>query len=83
MKNIWQLQEAKNRLSQLVDEALKNGPQTITRRGLPTVLVIAIDDYRKDHVHEGTLVDFLMRSPLRDSNLEIARDKDTGRDIDL
>ena len=83
MKNIWQLQDAKNRLSQLVEEAIQHGPQTITRRGLPTVMVISIHDYRQSTAHEGSLVDFFMRSPLHCSDLEFERDKDIGRDIDL
>ena len=38
----WQLQEAKNRLSQLVDHAQHEGPQTITLRGKPTAVVISV-----------------------------------------
>lgn len=83
MENIWQLQEAKNRFSQLVDEAVRDGPQTITRRGKKTVVMISIEEYRRVYAQEGGLVDFLMRSPLRGSDLEIERDKDSGRDIDL
>ena len=83
MKNNWQLQEAKNRFSHVVDEAIRHGPQVITRRGVETVVVVAIKDYRKSVAHEGNLVDFLMRSPLHGSELEIERDKDTGRDVDL
>jgi len=83
MKNIWQLQEAKNRFSHVIDEALQHGPQTITRRGVETVVVISIEEYREGVVHEGSLVDFLMSSPLHCSDLDIERDKDTGRDTDL
>ena len=38
MMHMWQLQEAKNRLSEVVDEAMKGGPQVITRRGAEAVL---------------------------------------------
>ena len=37
----WQLQEAKSRLSQVVDHALREGPQTITLRGKPAVVVVS------------------------------------------
>jgi prevent-host-death family protein len=47
VKSIWQLQEAKNQLSQVVDRALKHGPQTITRHGKPVVMVVAADSYEK------------------------------------
>ena len=83
MKNIWQLQEAKNRFSYVVDEVLRHGPQIITRRGVETVVVIAMKEYRKGLAHEGSLVDFLMASPLHCSDLDIERDKDMGRDIEL
>ena len=83
MKNIWQLQEAKNRFSQVVDEALAHGPQTITRRGVETVVVMSMEEYRKSVACDGSIVDFLMKSPLHGSGLEIERDKDLGRDLDL
>lgn len=38
----WQLQEAKNRLSEVIQAAERNGPQTITRHGEPVVLVVPI-----------------------------------------
>ena len=41
MSRSWQLQEAKNRLSEVVDEALKEGPQVITRRGVETAIVLS------------------------------------------
>ena len=45
MKRIWQIQEAKNQLSQVVEEALKHGTQTITRHGKPVVMVVAAETY--------------------------------------
>ena len=38
--NKWQLQEAKARFSALVEDALENGPQIVTRRGVEAVVVI-------------------------------------------
>ncbi len=60
----WQLQEAKNRLSEVVDKALDQGPQVITRRGAETAVVLSIKDYRKMRQPETDLVDFFQRSPL-------------------
>ncbi|HAV64697.1 MAG TPA: type II toxin-antitoxin system prevent-host-death family antitoxin [Verrucomicrobiales bacterium] len=45
MKSVWQLQEAKNQLSQVVEQALKHGTQTITRHGKPVVMVVAAGEY--------------------------------------
>lgn len=42
----WSLQEAKNRFSAVVNAALAGKPQTVTRRGTPAVVVVAVEDYR-------------------------------------
>jgi antitoxin Phd len=41
MNSTWQVQEAKSRLSELMDRAVKDGPQVITRHGKPVVKVVA------------------------------------------
>jgi prevent-host-death family protein len=41
----WQLQHAKNRFSELVEAALRKGPQEITRHGKPTVVVVSKEEY--------------------------------------
>ena len=43
----WQLQDAKNRFSAVVDAALTGEPQEVTRRGKPVVVVVAVEDYRR------------------------------------
>jgi prevent-host-death family protein len=40
--SIWQLQEAKNRFSEVVNAAERAGPQTITRHGHPVALVVPV-----------------------------------------
>jgi prevent-host-death family protein len=40
-QQVWQLQEAKNRFSQVVERALKQGPQIITRHGIEAVIVLS------------------------------------------
>jgi antitoxin Phd len=44
---IWQLQEAKQKLSTVVDRALSEGPQTITRHGVETAVVVSVAEYRR------------------------------------
>jgi prevent-host-death family protein len=39
---IWQLQEAKNRFSEVISAAEQHGPQTITRHGHPVALVVPV-----------------------------------------
>lgn len=40
----WQVQEAKNRFSEVIDRALHDGPQLVTRHGKPVVRVVAVQD---------------------------------------
>ncbi len=48
MESVWQLQAAKNRLSELVDAAVANGAQIITRHGKPVVKVVALTDAEQE-----------------------------------
>jgi len=41
MNAVWQVQEAKNRFSEMIEQALSTGPQVITRHGRPVVRVVA------------------------------------------
>lgn len=79
----WQLQEAKNKLSQVVKQAQSAGPQIITLRGAETAVVLSIEDYRRLTQKDNNLAEFFMNSPLRDSGLEVDREQDFGRDIEL
>jgi antitoxin Phd len=56
----WQLQEAKARLSALIDDTLTKGPQTVTRRGIDTVVVISIEEWRRLNETRPTLKDVLL-----------------------
>lgn len=79
----WQLQEAKNKFSEVVEKALRKGPQIVTRRGVETVVVMSVDQYRKLTRPKDNIVDFFMNSPLRDSGIVIDRDKSPGRKVSL
>jgi antitoxin Phd len=43
----WQLQEAKQKLSEVVNRAMTEGAQTITRHGVETAVVLSIDEFRR------------------------------------
>jgi antitoxin Phd len=79
----WQLQEAKNRFSEVVEEALHHGPQTVTRHGEETVVVMSIKDYRQLSEPKISLYEFLKNSPLRGLDLDLKRDKSLPRDVEL
>ena len=75
-KAVWALAEAKARLSEVIDRALSRGPQTVTRRGRPAVVVVSVEEWRRKSRRKGNLAEFLARSPLRESNLVVTRSKD-------
>ncbi len=77
----WQLQEAKNKLSQLVDEAMKTGPQLITRRGIEVAIVLSVEEYRHLTASKEKLSEFFRQSPLVDVELDLERDKSPVRDV--
>jgi prevent-host-death family protein len=80
----WQLQEAKNRLSELVRRAADEGPQVITLRGDDAVVVVGAQEYRELTARsKGDLVDFFRNSPLAKVKLDLSRSRGTGRDVDL
>jgi prevent-host-death family protein len=79
----WQLQEAKNRLSQVVDSALHDGPQTITLRGKPTAVVVSFEEYRRMTLPRVGLSTFFEQSPLYGVEFDISRSSDLPREVDL
>jgi prevent-host-death family protein len=84
MTQTWQMQEAKNKLSQVVDSAVKSGPQIITRRGVEVAIVISYAEYRKMISSRGSLSDFFRESPLAGIELDLERDRsDARQDIRL
>lgn len=81
---IWQLQEAKRKFSQVINLALQEGPQTVTRHGREVAVIISVDTYRNMVEPRPNLVEVLLNSPLRGAELEIERDRsDFGREFGL
>jgi prevent-host-death family protein len=79
----WQLQEAKNKLSEVIQAAQKSGPQAITVRGKEAAVIISAEDYRRLTMKKGSLVSFFQTSPWAEVELNLTRSKDVGRDIEL
>ncbi len=79
MAKNWQLQEAKNSFSTVVEKALTEGYQIVTRHGEPAVVVMSIEEFRKLKPKDKSLVDFLASSPLSGLAELPARAKDTPR----
>jgi len=79
MARVWQIQEAKNKFSEVVEEAVKHGPQIITKRGVETAIVLSYAEYRKVMLNQKNLSDFFRESPLAKVDLDLRRDKSSPR----
>ena len=77
----WQLQEAKAKFSALVQKALDEGPQTVTRHGKETVVVLSVKDYARLREREPSLKDILMSGP--EGDLDLEREPDSGREFEF
>lgn len=47
MSEEWQVQEAKAKFSEFLDAALSRGPQVVTKRGIPTAVLVPIEEWRR------------------------------------
>lgn len=75
--------DAKARFSEMIDRALSEGPQTITRKGRKTVIVVSVEEWERRAKRQGTLADFFASSPLGGSGLDLDRSPEAPRDLDL
>ena len=78
----WQLQEAKQRFSELVRRTLEEGPQVVTRHGEEVVVVVPAEEYRRTGEKKPGFKEFLLSGPDL-SVLDLERSKEMPRDVDL
>lgn len=84
MHSEWQLQEAKNGLSQLIKEAVAGEPQLVTLHGKPAAVVVSAAEYeRLTKRSKGRLSAALLRPDIAADDVDFGRDRDTGRDLAL
>ena len=81
--NIWQLQEAKSKFSQLVEAAIRHKPQFVTKHGDNAVVVLSFEDYKKMIKPQTDIVTFLRNSPLTEIDLTTLRNTDYPGNIEL
>jgi toxin FitB len=82
----WQVQTAKARFSELFRRARTEGPQLITKQGKEAVVMIPVEQFEQltgRARQPKSLVQFFRESPLVGVKLDLTRDKDIGRNIDL
>ncbi|TDE13107.1 type II toxin-antitoxin system Phd/YefM family antitoxin [Jiangella asiatica] len=80
----WSVADAKARLSELLETAASNGPQTISRRGRPVAVVVSVEEWERRKRRQGTLAEFLATAPVGDEDLVVERVKGGRvREVDL
>lgn len=77
----WKLQDAKNHFSEVVECAINDGPQEVTRHGEHAVVILSFKQYEELSRPKKNLVDFFKESPFHGFELDFPRSKDTPREV--
>lgn len=80
----WPLQDAKARFSELVKRAREQGPQHVSVRGAPAVVVVSEEEFAKLTSQRRSIVDHILEgAPWPDDLVDAinARARDAGRDV--
>jgi len=86
VRNEWQLQEAKAHFSEVFRLARESGPQRVTKHGRTAVVVLPAEEYERlsrPTARKGSLAEFFAASPLVGSGIELDRERDFGRPVEL
>jgi prevent-host-death family protein len=78
----WTVAGAKAKLSEVMERA-QLAPQTITRNGKPSVVVVSAEEWQRKAARRGSLAEFLLASPLRGADMDTERQSDEPRDLSL
>ena len=80
----WQLQEAKQRFSELVRRTLEEGPQVDTRHGEDVVVVVPVEEFRRMSGKKPDFKEYLMSAPERlEHIIPELPPNDLPREVDL
>jgi len=82
-KGRWTVAEAKAKFSEVIGRAESEGPQTITRNGRTTAVIVAAGEWDRKTKRKGNLAEFFAASPLRGSGLHIKRLPGKLRGVEL
>lgn len=84
MDLVWQLQDAKQRFSELI-RATENGAQVVSRHGEAVAVVINIDEYHRLKSADDAVInfkDFLRTGPHFD-DADLLRSQETSSSVEL
>jgi prevent-host-death family protein len=79
----WTVAEAKAKFSEVIDRAALEGPQTITRNGRTTAVIVGAEEWDRKTRRAGNLAEFFAASPLQGSGIKLKRKKNRPRKISL
>jgi len=77
--NTWEFWEVEKKFTKIVQNAMKYGPQLITKEGVETVVIISKREYNELINDCNELTNILRAAPKVDMNPD--RDQDTIRNI--
>ena len=77
----WQLQEAKSKFSEVINLAVKDSPQQVTRNGKIVAYVVSADTWDKEH--KPSIKDVLLSRPHKETELDLVRNREIPRELDL
>ena len=79
----WTVAEAKARFSDVIAQAQSGRPQTITKHGRATAVIVSAAEWERKTKRSGSLAAFFAASPLRESGIETERRQDPPRTTGL
>jgi prevent-host-death family protein len=79
----WQVQEAKQRFSEVLRAAATGEPQVVTKHGEEIAVVIDIADYRRLRGLDVTFMEYLRVDAVADDDFEVDRPREHPREVDL
>jgi prevent-host-death family protein len=79
----WTVAEAKAKFSEMIERAMSEGPQTITRKGRTAAVVVGAEEWQRKTKRVGNLAEFFAASPLRGSGLKVRRLKERPPKVHL
>ncbi len=78
----WTVASAKARLGEVIDRALTEGPQAVTRRGRMAVVVVSAEEWERKTRRSGSPAEFFAATPLKGSGVDLTRAPDGAREFD-
>jgi len=78
---VWTVAEAKAKFSEIIDKARSKGPQTVTKNGRITVVIVSAEEWERKSKRVGSLAEFFAHSPLPNAQLKIKRNRGALRKV--